>query len=126
MLVLCGDVPLLRTATLQSMLEEHHGRRAALTVLTTCLEDPTGYGRILRDGRGARVAGVVEETDATALPEEPARDQQRRLLPARFLFSSTRCPEWGAVTPREEQYLTDVVGLAARDGPVHRRRDHRA
>lgn len=112
-LVLCGDVPLLRTATLQSMLEEHHGRRAALTVLTTCLEDPTGYGRILRDGRGA-IAGVVEETDATA-HQKNLREINSGVycLRAPFLFDAL--PRVGRRNAQEEQYLTDVVGLAARE-----------
>ena len=113
-LVLCGDVPLLRTATLRRVLGEHHGRGAALTMLTTCLEDPTGYGRILRDGKG-RVAGIVEEADAT-----PCQKALREInsgvycLSAAFLFDAL--PRVGRRNAQNEQYLTDVVGLAAREG----------
>ncbi|WAL66589.1 bifunctional UDP-N-acetylglucosamine diphosphorylase/glucosamine-1-phosphate N-acetyltransferase GlmU [Amycolatopsis cynarae] len=63
-LVSYGDVPLLDTATLSALLEEHHGSGHAVTVLTAVLADPTGYGRIVRDGSGA-IRGIVEQRDAT-------------------------------------------------------------
>jgi bifunctional UDP-N-acetylglucosamine pyrophosphorylase/glucosamine-1-phosphate N-acetyltransferase len=113
-LVLCGDVPLLQTTTLRRMLDEHRGREAAVTMLTTCLDDPTGYGRILRDGRGA-VTGVVEEPDAT-----PSQKDLQEInsgvycLRASFLFDAL--PRVGRHNAQGEQYLTDVVGLAAGEG----------
>ena len=113
-LVLCGDVPMLRTATLRLMLDEHRGRGAALTMLTTHLDDPTGYGRILRDGRGA-VAGVVEEPDATAR-QKGVREINSGVycLRASFLFEAL--PRVGRRNAQGEQYLTDVVGMAADEG----------
>ena len=113
-LVLCGDVPLLQTATLRRMLDEHRGRQAALTMLTTCLDDPKGYGRILRDGQGA-VTSIVEELDATA-PQKDVREVNSGVycLRASFLFDAL--PRVGRRNAQGEQYLTDVVGLAARDG----------
>ena len=63
-LVNCGDTPLLTADTLAGLIEAHaHGGNAA-TALTAHLPDPTGYGRIIRDGEG-RVSGIVEEKDAT-------------------------------------------------------------
>ena len=113
-LVLCGDVPLLQTATLRRMLDEHRGRQVALTMLTTCLDDPTGYGRILRDGQGA-VAGIVEELDATMAQREVREiNSGVYCLRASFLFDAL--PRVGRRNAQGEQYLTDVVGLAARDG----------
>ncbi|HKJ04534.1 MAG TPA: NTP transferase domain-containing protein, partial [Geopsychrobacteraceae bacterium] len=64
LLLLCGDVPLLRAETLQKMLEIHRNEQAAVTVLTAELENPVGYGRIIRDGE--TVLRIVEEKDAMA------------------------------------------------------------
>jgi len=63
--ILSGDVPLIRASTLRSMIEFHRRERAAVTLLTATLDDPTGYGRILRT-RDGTIAGIVEEKDATA------------------------------------------------------------
>ena len=113
-LVLCGDVPLLQTATLRRMLAEHRGRQAALTMLTTCLDNPTGYGRILRDGQGA-VTSIVEELDATA-PQKDVREINSGVYCMRASFLFDALPRVGRGNAQGEQYLTDVVGLAARDG----------
>ena len=113
-LVLCGDAPLLRTATLRRLLDVHRRRQAALTMLTTQVDDPTGYGRILRNGQG-HVVGIVEERDAT-----PAQKAVREInsgvycLQARHLFAAL--PRVGRRNAQGEHYLTDVVGLAAADG----------
>lgn len=45
LLLLCGDVPLLREATMQALLDHHRQHAAAVTILTACMDDPTGYGR---------------------------------------------------------------------------------
>jgi bifunctional UDP-N-acetylglucosamine pyrophosphorylase/glucosamine-1-phosphate N-acetyltransferase len=65
-----GDTPLLRGSTLAALVLEHAAQHAAATALTTVLADPTGYGRILRDDRGA-FTEIVEEAAAIA--------EQRRL-----------------------------------------------
>ena len=113
-LILCGDVPLLRTATLRRLLDAHRQRQATLTILTTHMDDPTGYGRILRNERG-NVAGIVEERDAT--PAQKALCEINSgvySLQASFLFATL--PRVGRCNAQGEQYLTDVVGLAAADG----------
>ena len=113
-LILCGDVPLLRTPTLRRLLDAHRQHQATLTMLTTHVDDPTGYGRILRNGQG-NVAGIVEERDAI-----PAQKALREInsgvysLQASFLFAAL--PRIGRCNAQGEQYLTDVVGLAAADG----------
>lgn len=113
-LVLCGDVPCLRTVTLRRMLDEHRGRRAVLTMLTTRLDDPTGYGRILRDGRGA-VTSVVEEPDATG-SQKNVREINSGVYCMRASFLFDALPRLGRRNAQGEQYLTDVVAMAANEG----------
>ena len=113
-LVLCGDTPLLRTTTMQRLLDAHQQHEAVLTMLTTRLEDPTGYGRILRNGQGS-VVGIVEERDAT--PSQRAVHEINSgvyCLAASFLFDALR--QVGRRNAQGEQYLTDVVEMAAGGG----------
>ena len=108
-LVLYGDVPLITAASLRGLLA---GERAArLAVLVAELEDPTGYGRIVRDSEG-HVAAIVEEKDAN--------DEQRSIgiINTGILAAeSTALKRWlGAVSndnAQGEYYLTDVFALAA-------------
>ena len=67
LLVLAGDMPLIRTATLKRLLERHAREGNAVTFLSGILEDPAGYGRVIRDSKDEFVK-IVEEGDAT--PEE--------------------------------------------------------
>ncbi len=64
-LVLCGDVPLLKAGTVERLLEEHRRKKAAATVLTAIVKDPSGYGRIIRNNEGM-VEKIVEDKDASA------------------------------------------------------------
>ena len=64
-LVLAGDMPLIRTATLERLLERHEREGNGVTFLSGVLEDPAGYGRVIRDPRGEFVK-IVEERDASA------------------------------------------------------------
>lgn len=63
-MILCGDTPLLRMETLSDLMEKHQRSGVSATVLTALLDNPTGYGRILRSDNG-QVLGIVEEKDAT-------------------------------------------------------------
>ena len=106
-LVLYGDVPLIRSETLQRLLAAP-GR---LAVLVAELDDPTGYGRIVRDAEG-RVAAIVEHKDAT--------DEQRRLRAVNtgiIAAESTALKRWLAHLSNDnaqgEYYLTDVFAAAA-------------
>jgi len=64
-LVICGDTPLFTQNTLKKALEMHQNSQGAVTVLTSILENPSGYGRIIRSEDGDAVLGIVEEKDAT-------------------------------------------------------------
>jgi bifunctional UDP-N-acetylglucosamine pyrophosphorylase/glucosamine-1-phosphate N-acetyltransferase len=108
-LVVPGDAPLLRTETLAALLDTHRRGEAAATLLTAELDDPTDYGRILRDSEG-RVQAVVEEKSAT-----PEQRSIREVNSSIYCFTLEKLwPSLNAVRPENyhrELYLTDVVGL---------------
>ncbi|MFZ5653833.1 MAG: bifunctional UDP-N-acetylglucosamine diphosphorylase/glucosamine-1-phosphate N-acetyltransferase GlmU [Pseudomonadota bacterium] len=111
-LILYGDVPLIRPATLAGLLAA--AQRGALAILTSRPADPTGYGRLLRDGRG-RVLGVVEERDAT-----PAQRAIGEVNTGILALPVSRLRAWlarvGNANAQGEYYLTDIVSLAVADG----------
>jgi bifunctional UDP-N-acetylglucosamine pyrophosphorylase/glucosamine-1-phosphate N-acetyltransferase len=108
-LVVPGDAPLLRTKTLEALLDTHRRGEAAATILTAELNDPTDYGRVLRDSEG-RVQAIVEEKAAT--PEQRAI---REVNSSIYCFTLAKLwPCLHALSPENahrELYLTDVVGL---------------
>ena len=114
LLVVCGDTPLLRAATLHELLEGHAASGAAVTVLSMRVPEPRGYGRILRDSRGG-LAAIVEERDAT--------EEQRRIDEVNSGVYAFRYPALAetlsSLTARNSQgeyYLTDTVALMGRRG----------
>lgn len=113
-LVLAGDVPLLRAETLRHLLDHHQEMSASATLLTSVLDDPTGYGRILRAADGT-VARIVEHKDAT--PDQRAIKEWNPSIycfSARSLFSALQDVRPNNV--QGEYYLTDVIGLMAERG----------
>jgi bifunctional UDP-N-acetylglucosamine pyrophosphorylase/glucosamine-1-phosphate N-acetyltransferase len=110
-LVLYGDVPLIEPATLAALAQEAEG---ALAVLTAELEDPSGYGRIVRDGFGA-VSAIVEDSDAR--PEERAiREVNTGILAAPTALLARWLKRLSRRNAQGEYYLTDVVRLAHAEG----------
>jgi bifunctional UDP-N-acetylglucosamine pyrophosphorylase/glucosamine-1-phosphate N-acetyltransferase len=110
-LVLYGDVPLLRRETLQELVGTAR-RYSCLAIVTATPADATGYGRVVRDSRG-HVTGVVEEKDAT--PEERAITEVNAGIyaaPADFLRTATA--NLVAKNAQGEYYLTDIIAVAAR------------
>ena len=109
-LVLNGDVPLVEPHTLQELVRACAGERLAL--LTIDMQDPTGYGRILRSGDAVR--GIVEQKDATE-PQRAIREVYTGFMAA----PAKRLKSWlGRLTndnAQGEYYLTDVVALAVQD-----------
>ena len=107
-LVLCGDAPLVQSESLESLLASVSSD--AVGVLTARLDDPTGYGRILRDDAG-KITGVVEERDAT--PAQRAIDEINTgvmVLPAQWLAEALE--KVSNDNSQGEYYLTDVIALA--------------
>ena len=117
LLTLYGDLPLVRAETLGALVHQHRthrGRGAACTMLTVRLEDPTGYGRIVRDEDG-RFQKIVEQKDAT--PDE----RQIKEINAGIYCFETRAlfDALARVQPANSQgeyYLTDVPGILRSDG----------
>jgi bifunctional UDP-N-acetylglucosamine pyrophosphorylase / glucosamine-1-phosphate N-acetyltransferase len=111
-LVLYGDVPLISSATLAGLVEAAAGGRLAL--LTQVLDDPAGYGRIVKDAGGA-VQRIVEEKDANAA-ERAIREVNTGILAA----SRERLEAWLSRLRNDnaqgEYYLTDIVAAAVGDG----------
>ena len=112
-LVMYGDVPLVRRQTLDA-LHVIAAQDDAVGLLTAHLEEPSGYGRILHDGDG-NICGIVEEKDAT--------ETQRRIHEINTGFIAApagRLHDWVASLENDnasgEYYLTDVIALAVRDG----------
>ena len=109
-----GDVPLLSTDTLADLVATHEGVGHAVTVLTSRVEDPTGYGRIIRDASGT-VTAIVEQRDAT--PEQAAINEINAgiyAFDADFLRASLA--SLGTDNDQGEVYLTDVLAAAAPAG----------
>jgi bifunctional UDP-N-acetylglucosamine pyrophosphorylase/glucosamine-1-phosphate N-acetyltransferase len=110
-LVLYGDVPLVRTETLSALIE---ASGSAMGVLTVTLDDPTGYGRILRDSAGS-MTGIVEEKDAST-SQKAIREVNTGIM----LLPASRLGAWLNGLKNDnaqgEYYLTDVVRSALYDG----------
>src|ERR1700680_2769151 len=112
--VIYGDCPLLSRATLQELVHRQAGSDGAVTLITTRLEDPTGYGRILL-GKGGEVEAIVEQKAAT-------KDQLAIQLinPGMYCFRAEllwkHIGELRPDNPAHEYYLTDMVEILNRAG----------
>ena len=107
LLVLNGDVPLLRSSTLKQLLETHQKEENAVTLLTAQLPDPQGYGRVFCDGRNS-IEQIVEHRDCSA-----AQQQNHRINAGVYCFRWTELakvlPNLKSNNDQKEYYLTDAV-----------------
>jgi bifunctional UDP-N-acetylglucosamine pyrophosphorylase/glucosamine-1-phosphate N-acetyltransferase len=113
-LILAGDVPLIRADILRTLLQAHHDDRAAASMATAILDDPTGYGRVIRDAKGEFVE-IVEQIDCN--------DQQREI---HEVFPSYYCVRTDELlfalsklkndNKKGEYYLTDIYGILKKAG----------
>ncbi len=106
-LVLCGDGPLIRAQTLKTLIEKHESGQSAATLATAVLDDPAGYGRIIRDAYG-NIQGIVEDRDCS-----PTQLKIKEINPSNYLFNNKVLFEAiENVKPenvKKEYYLTDAV-----------------
>jgi bifunctional UDP-N-acetylglucosamine pyrophosphorylase/glucosamine-1-phosphate N-acetyltransferase len=113
-LVLCGDGPLIRTETLHTLVAKHGAEHPAATLATAVLDDPTGYGRIVRDAYG-NIQGIVEHSDCTA-----EQLKINEVNPSYYLFNNKILFDALAqVKPdnvKGEYYLTDALALIIAGG----------
>jgi bifunctional UDP-N-acetylglucosamine pyrophosphorylase/glucosamine-1-phosphate N-acetyltransferase len=113
-LVICGDTPLLRTETIRGLIDTCVKQKAAAAVLTARLDDPFGYGRVIRDANGHMIC-IVEQKDGT--PEQLAVNE---------INTGTYCFQTGKLmealkkidnnNAQQEYYLTDVFEIMIREG----------
>ncbi len=112
--VAAGDSPLVTPEAICALVAHHQQTGAQATVATALLDDPTGYGRIVRDGQG-RILGIVEERDA--LPEQKAI---REVCTSFYCFEvcvlREALPRLNNLNAQGEYYLTDVIGIIAQGG----------
>jgi len=106
-LVLCGDGPLIRAKTLKTLVDKHESGQSAATLATAVLDDPSGYGRIIRDDYG-NLQGIVEHSDCTF-----EQLKIKEINPSNYLFDNQVLFEaLEKIRPenvKKEYYLTDAV-----------------
>jgi bifunctional UDP-N-acetylglucosamine pyrophosphorylase/glucosamine-1-phosphate N-acetyltransferase len=116
-LVALGDVPFLTEATIRQLYTVHEDTGAAATCLSAVLEDPTGYGRIVRDGQSNRLRDIIEDRD-TSIREQKIREINTGL----FCFDNKLLFEVLAQVNNDneqgEYYLTDTVKILHRKNLV--------
>ncbi len=112
--ILCGDVPLIRPETVQALYDRHRSEAAVVTVLTTIPAEPAGYGRVVKAKDGG-VLKIVEEKDATT-EEKRIREINTGIycVESRFLFDAVG--GLGNRNAQGEYYLTDIVEYAFKNG----------
>ncbi|MGH9143047.1 MAG: bifunctional UDP-N-acetylglucosamine diphosphorylase/glucosamine-1-phosphate N-acetyltransferase GlmU [Vicinamibacterales bacterium] len=108
LVLLSGDVPLLTTRTLQTLVDRHQSSGAAATVITALVDEPHGYGRVIREGR--QIARIIEEKDATA-EERTIREINSGIYAFALdgLFDAVR--GIAAHNAQHEYYLPDLVAI---------------
>ena len=113
-LVLSGDVPLIRAATLKNFVDQHRASKAACSILSVRLENPTGYGRMVRD-ENDRFIRIVEQKDASH-EEQKVKEINSGIycFDARQLFAALKRVE--PSNQQGEYYLTDVPQILLADG----------
>lgn len=112
-IILCGDTPLITEKTLKDFIEFHRNKKSDLTVMSAIFDDPTNYGRIIRDGD--KLQGIVEEKDAT--------ESQKAV---KEVNAGIYCLNWQTIKPafsqltsnnaQGEYYLTDIIAWGGKSG----------
>lgn len=109
-LVLNGDFPLITSQSLKSLVKKHESEKADISILTARLQDPFGYGRVLRNNKG-EIESIVEDRDAS--PEERKINEINSgtyCVKSGFLWEALNGV--GSGNKQKEYYLTDIIGIA--------------
>lgn len=115
-LVVCGDTPLIRPETMQALFEYHTAQKAKATILTAIAENPTGYGRVLRNADG-QVAQIVEQKDASS-------EQQlvKEINTGTYCFDNKSLFKALKLVKNDnaqgEYYLPDVIEILQQQGEI--------
>lgn len=113
-LVLCGDGPLIRAETLRKIIAKHEAEKAAATLATAIIDDPTGYGRVCR-GADSNITAIVEHNDCTS-----EQLKIKEINPSYYVFDNRILFETAAkVKPdnvKKEYYLTDAISIIIAGG----------
>ena len=112
--VLNGDVPLLRPETVEALIGAHESGEAGATVLAAEVDDPAGLGRVIRDAAG-RLERIVEERDASPA-ERAVREVNAGIYAFDAVLLRAALSKLSTDNDQGEEYLTDVFGLLATDG----------
>lgn len=115
LILLCGDAPLIRPGTLKALIERHRSEKAAVTLLSAVVTDPSGYGRIVRERGGSEdMVAIVEEKDASAAEREICEiNSGTYVFDLDYLRAAI--PRLGRENRQGELYLTEVVAIAAEE-----------
>ncbi len=114
-IILNGDTPLLREATLRELLEVHQRQEAAVTILTAILDDASGYGRVVRPSSDDDVSCIVEDRDADAAVKAIHEiNVGTYVVDGEFLFAALEVLQ--PSNAQGEFYLTDIVQTAVQQG----------
>lgn len=115
-LVVCGDTPLIRPETMKALYDQHIAQNAKATILTAVAEDPTGYGRIIRDVEG-NVAQIVEQKDAS-----PEQQLVKEINTGTYCFDNQALFNALKLVNNEnaqgEYYLPDVIEILKQQGEI--------
>jgi bifunctional UDP-N-acetylglucosamine pyrophosphorylase/glucosamine-1-phosphate N-acetyltransferase len=113
-LILSGDVPLIKADSLRAMLAAHAENKTPLTLMTATLNNPTNYGRIVRNDKG-KLLEIAEEKDATAA-QRGIREINAGIYCAEVPFLFEALKKVGSDNKQGEIYLTDIVKIAIDEG----------
>lgn len=113
-MIVCGDTPLILPETLKAMYQQHLESGSSLTLMTTLLENPTNYGRIITGDDGS-IKKIVEEKDADA-EQKKIREVNAGIYCVNLPFLFETLKQVGTDNAQGEVYLTDIVSIAVNKG----------